>query len=350
MDTHSHFMRRCFQLAQNGKGTTYPNPLVGAVIVHRGHVIGEGWHRKAGEPHAEVMAVQSVRDKSLLKDSTLYVNLEPCSFHGRTPACSTMIIREKIPRVVISTLDPNPKVSGAGIEMLREAGVEVVPGVLEKEGKELNRIFFTNQIKRRPYVILKWAQTSDGFIAGENGKKVLISNIWSRQLTHKWRSENQAVLIGKNTLIHDNPRLDARLWNGRRPVPVILGYSDSIFTSNLYKIHEKIFIVDHAKKVSDKKLHFIRVRELEEMLQALYENDITIVFVEGGSNVLNQFLNKGLWDELRVFTANKRLIKGLKAPALPARIRQIGCEKIAGDILNYYAHPENDLINEGRYL
>ncbi len=347
---HETYIKRCFQLALNGAGSTYPNPVVGAVIVYKGEIIGEGWHRKAGEPHAEVMAVRSVKDKSLLKRATLYVNLEPCSFYGRTPACSRMIIEEGIPRVVISNLDPNPNVAGNGVKMLEEAGVKVITGILENEGKELNRIFFTNQLKKRPYVVIKWAQTSDGYIAGDKGKTQSISNVWSRQLVHKWRSEFETILIGKNTLENDNPRLDTRLWAGRNPVPVVLGFSGKLYQSNLYKIHPKIYVADATKHLDDKKLKVIPETEPGAILKHLFDEGFSTVFIEGGTQTIHRFLSAGLWDEIRVFTSAKVLKNGLPAPQIPLRSRRVKTRFISGDVLDWYVHPENAFVYEGRYL
>ena len=343
------YMYRCLQLALNGKGTTFPNPMVGAVIVHEGKVIGEGWHRQAGLPHAEVMAVQSVKDKKLLKNSTLYVNLEPCSFHGRTPACSTMIIREGIPQVVIGTTDPNPQVSGAGIAALRQAGVEVVTGVLEKESIELNRIFFTNQKERRPYIVLKWAQSADGYIAGKNGKQVLISHTWSRQLVHKWRSELPAILIGRHTLENDNPRLDTRLWNGRNPVPVILKSRIPDGAFQLSRYHNIIYV--WPGKTGEIKAPYEKIvaDDIRGMLARLYDKGISAVLVEGGRQTLQSFIDAGLWDEARVFTAPRRLGEGIAAPRLSGE-RWLKTDFIATDKLDYYAARQNAWIHEGAYL
>jgi diaminohydroxyphosphoribosylaminopyrimidine deaminase/5-amino-6-(5-phosphoribosylamino)uracil reductase len=351
MPSPTQYIERCFQLALNGRGTVYPNPLVGAVIEHEGNVIGEGWHRKSGEPHAEVMAVEAVKNKSLLKEATLYVNLEPCSFYGKTPACSTMIIEAGIPRVVISNLDPNPKVSGSGVEMLRRAGVEVITGVSEAQGKELNRIFFTNQTRQRPYVVIKWAQSADGFIAGKNGKSVIISGIASRQLVHRWRSEFETIVIGKNTLENDNPRLDVRLWAGRNPVPVVLGYSPKIKSSLVYEIHNKIYVADKEFiSIDDEKLKRIQTNSIEQVLKSLYDEGFSTVFVEGGRKVIDSFLERGLWDELRVFTSPGLLKEGLRGPQLPQDVIRIKTERVGNDILDYYANVQNAFVNDGRYL
>jgi len=349
VDFHATYMYRCLQLALNGRGTTAPNPMVGAVIVHEGKIIGEGWHRKAGEPHAEVVAVESVKDKSLLKESTLYVNLEPCAFHGRTPACSTMIIREGIPRVVVAVTDPHPKVSGKGIDMLRRAGVEVITGVLEKESRELNRIFFTNQTRQRPYVVLKWARTADGFLAGPGGEPVTITSVWSRQLVHKWRSELGAILVGRRTLENDNPRLDSRLWDGRKPVPVVLGSHLSRANYLLARLHARVFVWPGPEDEVAPPFEKIEGESLEDMLRELYRKGITALLVEGGTRTLETFLAEDLWDEARIFTSPRRLGEGLPAPTEP-RGRWIRTETVGGDKLDYLVHPRNLFVHEGIYL
>ncbi len=350
LNIEEKFMHRCLQLAMNGLGTTYPNPLVGAVIVHKGKIIGEGWHRKSGEPHAEVMAVNRVKNQDLLRSSTLYVNLEPCSFHGKTPACSRLIMEKKIPRVVVAMKDPNPKVSGSGIQMLRDSGVYVHMGVLEKEAVELNRIFISNQNLKRPYVVLKWAQSADGFIAPENGEKTDISNIWSRQLVHKWRSELQGILIGKNTLISDDPLLDARLWNLQNPVPIVLSGELESFDMRLFKKHKKIYLFGKkAKDISLNNVSNFSTENIVEILMQLYDDGINSILVEGGSQVLNRFIQSALWDEARIFTSSLNLKKGIEAPVLQKK-KWIKTEFINGDRLDYYASEENALIYEGKYL
>jgi len=232
---HEKYISRCIALAKNGLGTTYPNPMVGSVIVYDGKIIGEGWHKKAGEPHAEVNAINSVQDKSLLKKATIYVSLEPCSHFGKTPPCCDLIIKNKIPNVVIGTVDPNIKVAGNGIKKLIEAGIHVTIGVLEDECNELNKRFFTFHQKKRPYIILKWSESQDGYIAPlekSEKKPVWITNIYSRQLVHKWRTEEQAILVGTQTVIDDNPKLNARDWEGNDPVRLVLDQNNRIPEEN----------------------------------------------------------------------------------------------------------------------
>ena len=237
MTTHEKYMARCIQLAKNGLGTTYPNPLVGSVIVYNGKIIGEGWHKKAGEAHAEVNAINSVKDKTLLAKSTIYVSLEPCSHYGKTPPCADLIAYHKIPNVIIGTIDPFAKVAGNGLKKLMEAGSKITLGVLEKECKELNKRFFTFHEKKRPYIILKWAETQDGFIAPleqESGKPFWITSPESKKRVHKWRTEEAAILVGTKTVELDNPSLTARLWKGEQPLRVVIDKSMKLkFVNNL---------------------------------------------------------------------------------------------------------------------
>ena len=235
MNTHQKYINRCIQLAKNGLGTTYPNPMVGSVIVYNDEIIGEGWHQKAGESHAEVNAINSVKDKSLLSKSTIYVSLEPCSHFGKTPPCCDLIIKNNIPNVVIGTVDPFAKVAGNGIKKLLEAGKNVTIGILEDECNDLNKRFFTFHTKKRPYIILKWAESADGFIAPSSKDKkepVWITNEISRQLVHKWRSEEQAILVGTQTVLDDNPSLTTRDWFGKNPIRIVLDQNNKISKEN----------------------------------------------------------------------------------------------------------------------
>ncbi|GHT12899.1 riboflavin biosynthesis protein RibD [Bacteroidia bacterium] len=281
------YIHRCLQLAAYGKGFTAPNPLVGAVIVHQGKIIGEGFHRKYGEAHAEVNAIASVKDEKLLKESTLYVNLEPCSHYGKTPPCAELIIQKQIPRVVVGQIDPYPEVSGRGINMLRKAGVEVVCGVLEEECKSLNKRFLTYIFQQRPYIILKWAQSADGFMdrqreANDGQAPVRFSNAFTQALVHKLRAEEAAIMVGKRTALLDKPSLNVRFWKGNDPVKII---ADSSLT-------------------------------LKQQLRALYEQKIQSLIVEGGAKLLHSFLEENLWDEALVEISPLILEKGVVAPAL----------------------------------
>ena len=325
-------MRRCLELAKNGFGTTYPNPMVGSVIVCNGKIIGEGWHKKSGEPHAEVNAVNAVKDKSLLKSSTIYVSLEPCSHFGKTPPCCDLIIENKIPNVVVGTVDSNVKVAGNGIKKLIEAGVKVTVGVLENECKELNKRFFTFHEKKRPYVILKWAETLDGFIAPlilrqvqddiKNRKPVWITHQYSRQLVHKWRSEEQAILVGTQTAIDDNPTLDVRNWTGKNPVRIVLDQNNRIpEDSHVFDNQVKTIVLSAVPKTINEentifeKINF-KQNLTEQILNVLYKHQIQSVIIEGGAQTLQTFIDKNLWDEARVFIGIQNFESGIKAPIL----------------------------------
>ena len=349
MDEHSRFMKRCFQLARNGAGSTYPNPLVGAVIVHNGQIIGEGWHRKAGEAHAEVVAVESVRDKSLLPDSTLYVNLEPCSHHGRTPACSTMIVRNRIPRVIIANIDPYPQVAGRGIKALERAGVEVITGIEAQEGNELNRFFFTFHRKKRPYVILKWAQTADGFMAPAEGKRTDISHLYARLQVHRLRSTVQAILTGRGTLEADNPRLDARYWSGRDPLPVVLGGENIKFEGRLFRRRQPVIVFGKHKETPPENVQLLPPAGVRDVLTKLYELEIQSLLVEGGADVLRRFIRAGLWDEAHIYTSPLRFGSGLKAPVLQEG-RWLKTDFAGHTKRDIFVHPQNQCIHDGRYL
>jgi diaminohydroxyphosphoribosylaminopyrimidine deaminase/5-amino-6-(5-phosphoribosylamino)uracil reductase len=249
---HEKYIKRCIELAKNGLGTTYPNPLVGSVIVFENQIIGEGWHQKAGKPHAEVHAINSVKDISLLSKATIYVSLEPCSHFGKTPPCSDLIIENNIPNVVIGTVDPNEKVAGKGIQKLIDAGIHVTIGILENECNELNKRFFTFHQKKRPYIILKWAETADGFIAPVFKNKqqpVWITNPSSRQLVHKWRSEEQAILVGTQTVLDDNPSLSVRDWTGNQPIKIILDPKNRLDENlTVFNSDEKTLVISEHKK------------------------------------------------------------------------------------------------------
>jgi len=310
---HEKYIARCIQLAKNGLGTTYPNPLVGSVIVHNGKIIGEGWHKKAGEPHAEVNAINAVKNKALLKEATIYVSLEPCSHYGKTPPCADLIVHHKIPTVVIGTIDPFAKVAGNGVKKLKESGADVIVGILEAECNQLNRRFFTFHEKKRPYIILKWAQTQDGFIAPlrrEERKPVWITNAYSRQLVHKWRSEEQAILVGTKTVMDDNPKLDVRDWVGDNPVRIVLDKN--------YKISKESLIFDKSAStivIGEKEVSFSE-NLVEQVLAVLFDNNIQSVIIEGGSKTLQAFIEQKLWDEARVFIGQLSFESGTKAPSI----------------------------------
>ena len=323
MKIHEKYIKRCIELAKNGLGTTYPNPLVGSVIVYENQIIGEGWHRKAGEPHAEVNAVNSVKDKSLLAKSTIYVSLEPCSHFGKTPPCCDLIIAHKIPNIVIGTIDPFAKVSGNGIKKLMDAGRNVTVGILEDECNELNKRFFTFHKNKRPYVILKWAESQDGFLSPiykEEKKPVWITNQYSRQLVHKWRTEEQAILVGTQTVLDDNPKLDSRDWKGNNPVRIVLDRTGKIPNNYFVKDNQSgtIIITEQENLQNSSKISFENAifdsNLAFSVLDTLYKKDIQSVIIEGGKQTLQTFIDANLWDEARVFKGTNSFVNGTKAP------------------------------------
>ena len=323
MKVQEKYIKRCIELAKNGLGTTYPNPLVGCVIVYENKIIGEGWHKKSGEAHAEVIAIESVQNKKLLSSSTLYVSLEPCSHFGKTPPCADLILKYKIPNVVIGTIDPNSKVAGKGIQKLKDSGVNVTFGILEKECNELNKRFFTFHRKSRPFIILKWAESSDGFISPKNRseqKPVWISNEYSRQLVHKWRSEEQAILVGTQTIIDDNPSLTVRDWTGENPIRVIIDKENNVDSSKNVFDNQAKTIVFSSKEVNSNsetiqniKIDF-DINSTQTIVEKLYENNIQSIIIEGGSKTIQSFIDANIWDEARVFNGEIKLHDGTKAP------------------------------------
>jgi diaminohydroxyphosphoribosylaminopyrimidine deaminase / 5-amino-6-(5-phosphoribosylamino)uracil reductase len=325
MNNHEHYIARCIELAKNGFGTTYPNPMVGSVIVYNGQIIGEGWHKKSGEPHAEVNAIRSVKDRSLLDKATIYVSLEPCSHFGKTPPCCDLIIENKIPNIVIGTVDSNIKVAGKGIKRLREAGANVIVGVLENECYELNQRFFTFHEKKRPFIILKWAQTQNGFIAPlekKEQKPVWITNSYSRQLVHKWRTEEQAILVGTQTVIDDNPQLNARDWDGNNPIRIVIDQNNRIpRTSYVFDNQAKTILFSKNKTLVSSENCIFEVIDFQQniaqqIIDKLYEHQIQSLIIEGGAQTLQTFIEANLWDEARIFTGNIEFGNGIKAPIL----------------------------------
>lgn len=327
MNIHEKYIKRCINLAENGFGTTFPNPMVGSVIVYENQIIGEGWHKKAGEPHAEVNAIRSVKDKSLLKKATIYVSLEPCSHFGKTPPCCDLIIEHQIPNVVVGTVDPNEKVAGNGIKKLIAAGANVTVGVLEKECNELNKRFFTFHQQKRPYIILKWAQSQDGFLSPEkeieqDRKPVWITNAYSRQLVHKWRSEEQAILAGTQTVIDDNPKLNTRDWSGNNPVRVVLDQNNRIpKDSFIFDSTVKTIVFTKSEtNLSAENTNFevidFNQNIIPQILAVLHQNQIQSIIIEGGLQTLQSFIDENIWDEARIFIGNISFEKGTKAPMI----------------------------------
>jgi len=324
MDVSGLYMARCLELAERGKGNVAPNPMVGAVIVHDGRIIGEGYHRCYGEAHAEVNAIASVRDTSLLHKSTLYVSLEPCSHYGKTPPCAELIIKTKIPCVVVACLDPYPEVAGCGIKMLQEAGVEVITGVMEREATELNRYFMTAHKKQRPYIILKWAQSADGFIdyirKDKTEKPARLSSPITRMMVHKLRSEVQSIMVGPNTAILDNPSLTVRHWSGKSPVRILVDRNLRV-PEKWFEGSQRTIVYttkNFRQRFFDKmNLEYVKMDDYERlfqnMLADLYRKNIFSLLIEGGACIHRCFTEEGLWDEMIMETAPVYLTNGVKS-------------------------------------
>ena len=339
---HIDFMTRCLALAEKGLGNTYPNPIVGSIIVHENKIIGEGWHQKAGEPHAEVNAINQVRDKTLLSESTLYVNLEPCSHFGKTPPCADLIIQFGIKRVVIGSRDPNPQVAGKGILKLKEAGVEVIEAILKKEAEFLNRRFYTFHQKKRPYIIMKWAQTEDGFISpltNKTNRPFWISNNLSRQKVHQWRSQEASILVGVQTVVTDNPILNTREWPGNNPLRIILDPSDRI-PEDATVLKDKLKTIILCKKKTkrhleeNKEYHILNPFNLDSLIKFCYKKNILSLFIEGGQKTLNYFIKHQLWDEARIFTSKQKFKKGITSPKFYAPL--FSKEELGDNTLKIY--------------
>ena len=325
MSIDEKYMWRCLQLAKKGRATTKNNPMVGSVIVHNNKIIGEGYHRKMGEAHAEVNAIDSVRDHSLLKEATIYVSLEPCSHYGKTPPCAALIASKGVRRVVVAVKDPNDKVAGRGIKMLKDAGAEVTVGVLEAEAKELNRSFFVNQTEKRPFVILKWAQTKDGFIDNERGSRDLpplkLSNSITQCIVHKLRSQSMGIMVGTNTAIKDNPTLNTRKWFGDNPVRIVLDRRGKLpADSNLFNdcAPTVVFTELSVYPIITNNVTSIQIsfddNMVAQMLHKLYELNIATLIVEGGSMLISSFVEKEAWDEAFIVVANIEIGCCIRAP------------------------------------
>ncbi|WP_304344368.1 bifunctional diaminohydroxyphosphoribosylaminopyrimidine deaminase/5-amino-6-(5-phosphoribosylamino)uracil reductase RibD [Chryseobacterium koreense] len=318
MSTDEFYMQRCIELARKALGNTYPNPLVGSVIVHNGKIIGEGYHQKAGQNHAEINAINSVKNPELLKDSTIYVSLEPCSHFGKTPPCANKIVEIGFKKVVIGTLDPHEKINGNGKKIIENAGIEVVSGVLEKECVELNKRFITFHQKKRPYILLKWAQSADGFM-DKDFKPYQIGNPLSKQLVHQLRSEEHAILVGTKTALGDNPSLTTREIIGRNPVRILIDLDLRVPGDfNIFNDEAETIILNSKKDLTEENLKFIKIERknfLKNMMQKLHELQIQSVLVEGGSFTLKQLIDSDLWDEAQI-TVNEHLFlaNGTKAP------------------------------------
>ncbi len=319
--TSQFFMQRALQLARLGAGAVSTNPMVGCVIVHEGKIIGEGWHQKYGEAHAEVNAINSVYDKSMLSQSEVYVTLEPCSHFGKTPPCADLLIKYQVKKVYVCNHDPNPLVGGKGIDKLRQSGIEVETGLLESEGRAVNKRFFTFIEKKRPYIILKWAETADGFIAKPNYEALQISNLLSRRFVHKMRSQEDAVMVGTNTALYDNPKLDTRFWTGKNAIRIVIDKQltlpenlhlfDGLQTTICYT---NIIGSGNSSTVLEVQLPAKATEQF--ILQDLYQRKIQSVIIEGGSILLQSFIDLGLYDEAVILKTKKLLGDGITAPKI----------------------------------
>ena len=324
MQNDEFFLNECLEIARLGIGRVSPNPMVGSVIVYKGEVIGEGYHEKYGSDHAEVNAINSVKDKSLLSKSTLYVNLEPCSHFGKTPPCSDLIIKYKIPKVVIGCMDTYSEVNGTGINKMRNAGIDVKVGIMEEESRELNKRFFTFHEKKRPYIILKWAESKDGFIAPKNQTEPFwMTSNKSKKLVHKWRSEEDSILVGRITAEKDNPSLTVREVLGVNPIRLVIDKDLKLSKNlNLFNSESKTIIFNKIKSDNSSKNNYIKINfndMINSVLKELYKQKNQSVIVEGGTTTLQSFIEENIWDEARIFTTDKKLENGVKSPIIKGK-------------------------------
>jgi diaminohydroxyphosphoribosylaminopyrimidine deaminase/5-amino-6-(5-phosphoribosylamino)uracil reductase len=349
--THQIYMHRCLQLAKLGSGSVAPNPMVGAVLVHNETIIGEGYHQQYGRAHAEVNCIQQAIEngnQGLLQEATLYVSLEPCAHYGKTPPCADLIIAHHISKVVIGCRDPFVQVDGKGIEKLENAGIKVVLGILEDECKELNKRFFTFHTKRRPYIVLKWAETADHKIASGDRSRLFISNAYTNRIVHKWRSEEMAIVAGTNTAFYDDPELSTRLWPGSHPIRIVvdrelrLPSTLKVFDATIPTIvfNTKKHSIEDLKAPFQGGVHYYQVTEdaglVHQMLHALYNMNIQSALIEGGAALLQSFIDEGMWDEAKVITNEKLIIgEGLPAPVLNQH-QLMHTDKFLSDIVHTY--------------
>jgi len=340
-------MHRCLELAKLGAGNVAPNPMVGAVLVYEERIIGEGYHKKYGEAHAEVNCINSVSqaDIHLIKKSTLYVSLEPCAHYGKTPPCSELIIVKKIPKVIVGCRDSYEEVAGKGIENLTAAGVNVTVGILEKECLELNKRFFTFHEQQRPYIILKWAQSNNHKIANADHSRVMISNEETNRLSHRWRSEEAAILVGTNTALHDDPSLTTRLWSGNNPMRLVIDLELKLPASlKLFDRKAKTIVFNIIQQDPKENITYYKINAgniIRQILQALYELKIQSVIIEGGAKTLQTFIDTNFWDEARVITnLELEIDNGINAPDLKGEQLSFR-EKIQNDTINYYINPKS---------
>ncbi len=344
-DLDQLYMHRCIELARLGAGSVAPNPMVGAVLVHEGRVIGEGWHRQYGQAHAEVNCIEAVaeQDLGLITSSTLYVSLEPCAHVGKTPPCSDLIIQKKIRKVVIGCRDPFTEVDGKGIQKLKNAGIEVITGVCEPECRELNKRFFAWIEKKRPYVILKWAQTANGFMGSNTAERLLISNDYTNKLVHKWRSEEAAILIGTHTAAKDDPSLTNRLHSGKHPTRMVLDLDLRLpKTLQLFNRQQPTIVINSVKEETQENLIYKKIEKnphiIQQLLQVAYKQNLQSILVEGGAQLLQSFIQENLWDEARIITnTTLKVANGLQAPKLPETNLQ-HTQTLQSDTIAYFTN------------
>lgn len=339
------YIKRCIELANKAIGKTYPNPLVGSVIVYNNKIIGEGYHHKAGENHAEINAINSVQDKSLIPESTIYVSLEPCAHYGKTPPCALKIKELGFKKVVIGAMDSHDKVNGKGKKIIQDAGIEVVSGILEKECTELNKRFFTFHEKKRPYIILKWAKSGDDFM-DKDFKPVSISNPLVNQFVHQLRADEHAILVGTQTALNDNPALTVRNVEGKNPVRVLIDFELKVPQDfNIYNKEAKTLVINTVKEEEKENIRFIKINKenfLNELMNALYKEQIQSVIIEGGRFTLQQFIDENLWDEAIVIKNEAlKLENGTKAPLFTIKAEKE--EKFRDNIIQFYKRGNHDV-------
>lgn len=338
MNNDELYIKRCIELAQKALGKTYPNPLVGSVIVHNGEIIGEGYHHKAGENHAEINAINSVKNKDLIPESTIYVSLEPCAHFGKTPPCALKIKELGFKKVVIGAMDSHDKVNGKGKKIIQDAGIEAVSGILEQECIELNKRFFTYHEKKRPYIILKWAESGDGFL-DKDFKPTAVSNTLVNQFVHQLRADEHAILVGTQTALNDNPSLTVRNAEGTNPVRILIDFDLKVPSGyNIYNNEAKTFVLNAVKEGIEGSIQFIKINKenfLHELMEALYKEQIQSVIIEGGRFTLQQFINSNLWDEAIVIkNENLKLENGTKAPEFNHTATKI--ENFRGNTVSFF--------------
>lgn len=345
---HETYMKRCLQLAEKGLGVTSPNPLVGAVLVYEGRIIGEGWHQQYGKAHAEVNCLLSVSEdqKQFIPKSTLYVNLEPCSHFGKTPPCASMIVENKIPKVVIGSVDSNQKVAGKGIQRLKDAGIEVITGILEKECRWLNRRFFTAQEKKRPYIFLKWAQSDEGYIAPKDKSRFQLSNASSQKLVHRMRAEEDAILIGYQTALNDNPQLNPRLWknSGNLLTRIVLDLENNLPDDlKTFDNQQPTLIFNYHIEKKEGLNEWILINRKESLLPQLLQklSSFNSLIVEGGAKTLQLFIDADMWDEAFVFKTPISIQEGIPAPLLKSAIHFQNFN-LDLDVVNLQIHEHNE--------